>query len=406
MALSSSCSSSSSARSFVNEIEMVSGMTLAKKKKTKSKAWIYFGLRVDENGQVIEANQDHPVCRKCGAAVRVKDGNTSNLFQHLRDHADLFATISTECHSGTRERTKTQLTLESSIVRATKYPRGSPQAKELTCAITYFLAKDAMPLYTVEKQGFQHMISKLDSRYEIPSRKVFSSQEIPALYLRVRNDIIEQLKQVKYYAIMTDLWTSGSCEPYITLTVHYIDGEWSLELKCLDTVALFANHTGDNIADCVTDVLSNWELDIKNAVAATTDSGANVIAAFRTLDLLRISCFGHTLDLAVKKGLSSPMIQRALARCCSIANVFHRSWKKMRDLKEKQQLLGLPEHKLKNNVSTRWRSVYKIIDRVIEQQQAISAVIAEDRKYLYEMPTDDELNVLEKVLEVLKMFTI
>ena len=259
-----------------------------------------------------------------------------------------------------------------------------------------------MPLYTVEKQGFQHMVSKLDPRYDIPSRKVFSSPEIPALYLRVRNDIIEQLKQVKYYAITTDLWTSGSCDPYITLTVHYIDGEWSLESKCLDTVALFADHTGDNIADCVTDMLSNLELDIKNAVAATTDSGANVIAAFRTLDLLRISCFGHNLDLAVKKSLSNPMIQRALARCRSIVNVFHRSWKKMRDLKEKQQLLGLPEHKLKNDVSTRWGSVYEMIDRVIEQQQAISAVIAEDRKYWYAMPTDDELNVLEKVLEVLK----
>ena len=131
MAQSSSCSSSSSVRCSVNEIEMVGGMTLAKKKKTESKAWIYFGLRVDENGQVIEANQHHPVCRTCGAVVRAKDGNTSNLFQHLHDHhAYLFATISTECHSGTCERTKTQLTLESSIVRATKYPRGSPQAKE------------------------------------------------------------------------------------------------------------------------------------------------------------------------------------------------------------------------------------------------------------------------------------
>uniref|UniRef100_A0A1X7URH7 Uncharacterized protein n=1 Tax=Amphimedon queenslandica TaxID=400682 RepID=A0A1X7URH7_AMPQE len=188
----------------------------------------------------------------------------------------------------------------------------------------------------------------------------------------VRNDIIELLKQVKYYAITTDLWTSGSCEPYITLTVHYIDGKWSLELKCLDTVALFADHTGDNIADCVTDMLSNWELDIKNAVAAATDSGANVIAAFCTLDLLRISCFGHNLDLPVK------------------------NWKKMCDLKEKQQLLDLPEDKLKNDVSTMWGSVYEMIDCAIEQQQAISAVIAEDRKYWYAMPTDDELNVLEK----------
>ena len=221
--------------------------------------------------------QHHPICRKCGAVVRAKDGNTSNLFQQLHNHhADLFASISTG--SGASEsNTKTQQTIESSLARSTKYPRGSPQAKELTRAITYCLAKDAMPIYRVDKAWFQHMASKLDPRYEIPFRKAFSSHEIPLLYLHVRNDVMAQLKQMKHYAMTTDLWTSGACDPYITLTIHYIDGEWSLKSKCLDTVALFADHTGDNITDCVTDILSNWELEIKNVVAATTDSGSNLI---------------------------------------------------------------------------------------------------------------------------------
>ena len=216
------------------------------------------------------------------------------------------------------------------------------------------------------------------------------------LYLHVRNDIMAQLKQMKHYAVTS---LDKRC-PFITLTIHYIDGEWSLKSKCLDTAALLADCTGDNIADCVTDILSSWELEIKN-VAATT-SGSSVISAFCTLDLLRISCFGHNLDLTVKKGLNSSMIQCALSRCRIIVNVFHRSWKKTRDLKEKQQLLDTPQHKLKNEVSTRWGLVYEMIERIIEQQQAISAVLAEDRKYWYSMPTDKELNVLERVLEVLK----
>ena len=143
-------------------------INLVKKKNTKSKAWIYFGLRANEIGQIVEEHQHHPICRKCGAVVHAKDDNTSNLFQHLRDHhADLFASISTG--SGASEsNTKTQQTIESSLARSTKYPRGSPQAKELTRAITYYLAKDAMPIYTVEKAGFQHMVSKLDPCYEIP----------------------------------------------------------------------------------------------------------------------------------------------------------------------------------------------------------------------------------------------
>ena len=238
-------------------------------------------------GQIVGENQHHPMCCKCGAVVRAKDGNTSNLFQHPRDHhADLFASNSTG-FGASESNTKTQQTIQSSLARSTKYPRGSPQAKELTCAITYYLAKDAMPIYTVEKAGFQRIVSKLDHRYEITSRKVFSSQEIPLLYLHIRNDVMTQLKQMKHYAMTTDLWTSGACDPYLTLTIHYIDGEWSLKSKCLDTIALFADHTGNNIADCLTDIVFNWELEMKNVVAATTDSGSNVITAFRTLDLFK-----------------------------------------------------------------------------------------------------------------------
>ena len=43
-----------------------------------------------------------------------------------------------------------------------------------------------------------------------------------------------------------------------------------------------------------------------------------------------------------------------------------------------------------------------MVSRVVEQQQAISAVFAEDQKYWYAMPTDEELHVLETVIEVLQ----
>ena len=100
---------------------------------------------------------------------------------------------------------------------------------------------------------------------------------------------MSKLRQVRYDAITTDLWKSCASERYITLTIHYIDDEWCLKSNCLYTAALFADHTGDNITKSVTDILANWELETQNLVAATTNSGANVISAFRVLDLLRIS---------------------------------------------------------------------------------------------------------------------
>ena len=226
------------------------------------------------------------------------------------------------------------------------------------------------------------MIHKLNPKYDLPSRKYFSKEAIPRLYSNVRCEILSDMKEVSHYSLTTDLWTSCATEPYITITLHYIDSAWNLKSVCLQTVALMKDHTGQNIAECVTEVLEEWKLNPQNLVAATTDNGSNVVSAFEILELLHISCFGHNLDLGVKKALTDTArcVQRALSRCHSVVSVFSRSWKKTRDLKEKQRQLDLPQHKLRQDVSTRWGSTYQMVARILEQQQAICAVLADDRK--------------------------
>ena len=66
----------------------------------------------------------------------------------------------------------------------------------------------------------------------------------------------------------------------MTLTVHFIDKTWNLQSFCLDTVPVFADHTGQNIVDAVVDIFDNWQLSTDKLVAATTDSGSNIVAAF------------------------------------------------------------------------------------------------------------------------------
>ena len=107
------------------------------------------------------------------------------------------------------------------------------------------------------------------------------------------------LRDADFFSSTTDLWTSAVNEPYMTLTVHLIDKDWELQSFCLDTVPLFVDHTGKNIAEAFCDIFDNWQLSTDKLVATTTDSGSNVVSAFKTLKLLRISCFDHNLDLAI-----------------------------------------------------------------------------------------------------------
>ena len=136
-------------------------------------------------------------------------------------------------------------------------------------------------------------------------------------------------------------------QSYLSLTIHFIDQQWNLNSFCLDTVPIFSDHTGQNIVDSISDILSNWGLSTSGLVATTTDNGSNFVAAFRNvLEWPRISCFGHNLDLAIKKSLKIDQIQQAKARCHSLVSISSRSWKKSRDLRQKQLELGINQHKL------------------------------------------------------------
>ena len=154
--------------------ESVCGVFVMPKKNTKSSAWLYFSLLATQDGKVIETEQDRSVCKVCGKRVLAKASNTTNLFQHLREHHPTAYTELGPKKAVKREyssSSSSQPTLGSIITSSTLYSSNSPQAKDLNRTVAYHIAKDAMPLSTVDKLGFRFMISKLNPRYHLPSRK-------------------------------------------------------------------------------------------------------------------------------------------------------------------------------------------------------------------------------------------
>ena len=73
-------------------------------------------------------------------------------------------------------------------------------------------------------------------------------------------------------------------------------------------------------------------------------------------------------------------------------------------MQNKQEQLDLPQYKVMGDVPTYWGSTYAMVAQILEQQQAISAALAEDRQY--KMTCNSELTTLETLLELSKTFSV
>ena len=141
-------------------------------------------------------------------------------------------------------------------------------------------------------------------------------------------------------------------QPYISYSIHFIDHYWGLKSYCLQSHYIPEDHTGANIKEQLMASLSSWNLNSDRQVAITTDNGANVKLACELLQWNRLSCFGHNLDIAVKKGLQDHRIERVLGVCPKVVSAFFYSWKRRRELAKLQKEKNLPSHLLVGDCKT------------------------------------------------------
>ena len=364
---------------------MASAGELVSKKNTKLAVWKHFGFKANDEGK--PKDEDTAICRHCQKTVVAKGGNTSNLLTHLRNHHPMkHADVRKENEGNSkndssfkRSSSSREAVGQKTLLDVQKNDRKSKKWPELTDRVTYCIAKDMMPIYSVQTEGFRQLLYSFDPRYELPDRKYFSNIAIPKLYEKTRESVATDVKSAVYFASTTDLWSSQTMEPYLNYTVRYIGDDWRLQSRSLQTLYLPDDHTGENIAQALT--VRTWELDSVKQVCVTSDNGRNIVCAVRSLSWNHLSCFGHNLHLAVQNSLKDDhRISRAFGVCRKLVSTFSHSWNKRRDLAKVQCELGLPIHSLVTDCTTRWGSTTKMIERVLEQEKAIRKVLCDDRK--------------------------
>ena len=239
-------------------------------------------------------------------------------------------------------------------------------------------------------------------RYALPSRSYFSKTAIPKLYNEVSGRLRDSLSNIDYYSCTTDLWSSRTTDPYMSLTIHYIEN-WELQSKCLQVLYTPQDHTSENLKDALQDSLDRWNLDPSKLIAFTTDNGANIVKACQLAGFPRFQCFGHRLNLAVTNSIKDdPRVKRAIGVCRKLTTHFAHSHKKKQALTAAQIELNLPQHSLIADCETRWGSKFKMMQRTLEQEPAIRRVLSNDRKASHLVPTWQDVDVLEGVVKALE----
>ena len=191
----------------------------------------------------------------------------------------------------------------------------------------------------------------------------------------------------------------------MTVTAHCMTRTWELKSFVLQTKQLCESHTGANISEALKECTDEWGITEK-VVAISTDNAANATAAVRLCGWRHVPCLAHTLNLVVKAALASDdEVIQLKQRVKDIVSYFHRSIKASDELEKIQKQLSLPEHRLIQDVETRWNSTYFMFERYIEQHTAITTALCLLNQNSLCI-SNDELEVIKAMIMALKPFEI
>ena len=109
----------------------------------------------------------------------------------------------------------------------------------------------------------------------------------------------------------------------------------------------------------------------------------------------------YTLQFIITDGtLSQRYVQDILAVCRRIVSHFKRLPLVSHRFKEIQASLGCPQHKLKQDVATRWNSSLYMLESIAEQKMALAAYVTE----CSDIPQLSvyQLSIIEKLIKLLR----
>ncbi len=160
--------------------------------------------------------------------------------------------------SSTRKKPQKQETFPTDFRMKLQANSDRAQTINVTKSICVFMVLDLRPFSVVENDGFTHLLSVLEPRYQLPSRPHFSLNVLPHLYSEVRAKLVKDLNNAKFIALTMDGWTSRVTQSFMT---HYIMDNWVNKYPVLQTRAVYESHTSDHLSEILQGAVAEWKME-------------------------------------------------------------------------------------------------------------------------------------------------
>ncbi|XP_064175268.1 zinc finger BED domain-containing protein 4 [Anguilla rostrata] len=383
--------------------------------KKTSKLWNHFSISTTDPTKVV--------CLHCSRTIsrgkKTTNLGTSCLFRHMqRFHGHVLENNSSI--SGVVSSTDVQVKQEpmdtsSYEENSERFDEYHPVAKKITKLIAEMLALDLQPSALVENVGLNRLLEYLQPQYSLPSSSYFTSTAIPEMYKRVKEVVIMHLKEAEGGVVhfTASIWVSSQTREYLTLTAHWVTYESCVrpqgqDFHCSALLSISPIDCDYNVLNVQNQLEYLWDAWISSSglkIGFTVTDNQSIGNTVEDNDHAALRCFGHTIDLIVNEAIKSQrMVQNLLSIARKICERVHRSAKAKEKLAELQKVYHLPENQLVQDIPSKWKTSFYMLERLVEQKKAIDEMSIECN--FRELISCDQWEVMQSVCNALKPFEV
>jgi hypothetical protein len=290
--------------------------------------------------------RDQFFCDKCQAWRGMKD-SVGNMHRHLQSrHAQEWA----------------DATIPNSESRISKERIISPEERKIQ--VTQYIVHCCEAFRKVEEMPFREMFGVSMTRKDVKNR-----------VMTMRNDlmmkIIRILRLAPHIAISLDEWTDSKSDKYLGVRGYTVVERKYMNL-CLEHICLTGNQSCAVELGLLLERILGTKYHVEQKVQyAVTDNASVMIATIEAINLNRMPCFCHVLNLMLADLLKNIYINELL----DFLSAFSKSSRFTSFLQSaKAKYPTIPTY-----TPTRWFSLHKTIRNSMADRSAIDSFIAKAR---------------------------